>query len=215
MKILNYNTNYTTTSILLLLLAVVYSTTQHNNITEHFENTSCQKDCKCVNYDATDESLAFCGYNDKVLGLVACTDCDDNVYQTKCKKCIPHKIPDINKNNKQILKYDDKHIESQYSTNTLNNEEIIKLNKKQIAQKEMHNSNYNNRLYNLSISTIFTNLSNTTIDIINELFNYTNNNTKYEINKIMYIFTKDDRSIYIGVIFIILSLTLYFIDITN
>jgi hypothetical protein len=195
---------------------IEYFENQNNNKqTEQFENSNtCKNDCKCVNYNSDDPTQAFCGHNDPVLGLVACNNCDDTLYQQQCKQCIPAKSVD-KAEHKNIVKYDDKLIHSQYSTNTLENEEIIKANKKQAEQKKMYETNEGYKLYNLSIATIATNLSKTTIDIINDLFDYTQNYTEYDINKIMYIFTKENRSIYIGIIFVMLSLILYFIDVTN
>jgi hypothetical protein len=223
---MNLSNNDITILLLCIIGYIIYKTNyKYTHTIEQFDeqtpnnnistiSPSCKDDCKCVNYDKDDPSLAFCGYKDDVLGLVACTDCDDSYYQEKCKTCIPAKAP-VASDTKNILKYDDKLLYTEYSTNALNNEEIVKLNKQQDAHKQMYETNNNNKLYNLSINTIATNMSNTFVDIINDLFEYTQKYNKYEVNKIIYIFTKNDRSIYIGIIFVIFSLSLYFIDTTN
>lgn len=65
---------------------------------------------------------------------------------------------------------------------------------------------------NLSISQIFINLSNTIISIINELTNITKDTS---LDDLVYIFIKDDRLIYLGILAIIIALGLYLLDITN
>ena len=65
-------------------------------------------------------------------------------------------------------------------------------------------------IYNLSIKEIFQNMSNTLIKIINE-FSILLKNEDKNYNKYIEIFIKDDRMIYIGIIFIILGLIIFFI----
>jgi hypothetical protein len=127
-------------------------------------------------------------------------------------------------------------IYSQYdssdNTNNTNSISILKddfLITKNDYEKEMINRQYNqlyfnsmndsNKLqkeseskiiYNLSIKEIFQNMSNTLIKIINE-FSILLKNEDKNYNKYIEIFIKDDRMIYIGIIFIILGLIIFFI----
>ena len=50
--------------------------------------------------------------------------------------------------------------------------------------------------------------------IVNELTIFVYQKDK-NINQLMLIFTKDDRLIYLGVLLFLISLCLYFIDLTN
>jgi len=127
-------------------------------------------------------------------------------------------------------------IYSQYdssdNTNNTNSISILKddfLITKNDYEKEMINRQYNqlyfnsmndsNKLqkeseskiiYNLSIKEIFQNMSNTLIKIINE-FSILLKNEDKNYNKYIEILIKDDRMIYIGIIFIILGLIIFFI----
>lgn len=65
---------------------------------------------------------------------------------------------------------------------------------------------------NLSLVTIFSKLSTTIITIINELLEI-NNETRF--SDIIYIFVKDDRLIYLGILFVIISIAIFLIDITG
>ena len=70
------------------------------------------------------------------------------------------------------------------------------------------------RFYNLSLKRIAENFSGTMLVLVNELtlFIYQKNKN---INQLMLIFTKDDRLIYVGILLFLISLCLYFIDLTN
>jgi len=71
-------------------------------------------------------------------------------------------------------------------------------------------------IYNLTIKELYKNTLQTLIDIINDIVdvyskkNYINNNNYIFI--LYNIFTKDNRKIYVGILFIILSFIIYFID---
>jgi hypothetical protein len=71
-------------------------------------------------------------------------------------------------------------------------------------------------IYNLTIKELYKNTLQTLIDIINDIVDvyskkdYINNNNYIFI--LYNIFTKDNRKIYVGIIFIILSFIIYFID---
>jgi hypothetical protein len=131
-------------------------------------------------------------------------------------------------------------IYSQYdssdNTNNTNSISILKddfLITKNDYEKEMINRQYNqlyfnsmndsNKLqkeseskiiYNLSLKEIFQNMSNNLIKIINELSILIKNQDK-NYNKYIEILIKDDRMIYIGIIFIILGLMIFFIFISS
>jgi len=65
---------------------------------------------------------------------------------------------------------------------------------------------------NLSLVDIFSKLSSTMISIINELVDI---NKETQLNDIIYIFIKEDRLVYIGLLFIIVSIAIYLIDVTQ
>jgi hypothetical protein len=70
-------------------------------------------------------------------------------------------------------------------------------------------------LIDLSIGKIYENTIQTIIDIINEVVYLIDNSNYYKndyYNYYLNIFTKDDRLFYIGIILIILSFVIYFID---
>lgn len=71
-------------------------------------------------------------------------------------------------------------------------------------------------IYNLTINELYKNTLQTLIDIINDIIevyskkNYINTNNYIYI--LLNIFTKDNRKIYVGIIIIIMSFIIYFID---
>ena len=71
-------------------------------------------------------------------------------------------------------------------------------------------------IYNLTIKELYKNTLQTLIDIINDIVDayskkdYINNNNYIYI--LLNIFTKDNRNIYVGIMIIILSFIVYFID---
>ena len=78
------------------------------------------------------------------------------------------------------------------------------------ADNDNVNDTENELLINLSLSTIWKNLYNTIIDILNDLTDLTDN--KY-INSLVYIFFKQDRMIYLDILVILISIFIYMIDI--
>ena len=64
----------------------------------------------------------------------------------------------------------------------------------------------------LNIGDIYKNTIQTIIDIINDLVFLFNDNNYKNYNQIISIIFKNDRMFYVGVIFIILSFVIYFID---
>ena len=83
-------------------------------------------------------------------------------------------------------------------------------NQKRIDEK------YNKRIYNLSIKKLFENFFTIWTYIINEMTEliYDPNNNR-DINNYIIILTKDNRILYVGIMFILLSLIMYFIFLTN
>lgn len=65
---------------------------------------------------------------------------------------------------------------------------------------------------NLSLVNLFSKLSMTIISIINELLEIDKDT---QFNDFVLIFVKDDRLIYLGMLFIMISLAIYLIDITS
>ena len=115
-------------------------------------------------------------------------------------------------------------------TNILKNESSISLNDyEKYKLSEQYNTLFsnskleneknieekiNNRFYNLSLKQILQNLSKTLIKIINELSIFFEKKNK-DYQELIIIFTKEDRMIYVGILFIILSLSIYFIQISS
>jgi hypothetical protein len=105
---------------------------------------------------------------------------------------------------------------------TLNDYEKYKLNEEynklytnsNIANNEINEKKYNERFYNLSLKDIFNNLIKTLVDILNDLSNYIENKNKDKI-ELLEIFIKKERLIYVGVFLIIISLMLFFINISS
>ena len=69
-------------------------------------------------------------------------------------------------------------------------------------------------IYNLSLSQIFQNMSNIIIEVLNEYSILIKNNDK-NYNKYVEVLIKDDRMIYVGIIFIILALMIFFIFVSS
>jgi hypothetical protein len=72
----------------------------------------------------------------------------------------------------------------------------------------------NKKIFNLSLNDIFKNVSNTFTDILNELVIYYNEDNK-NINNFFIIFTLKQRLIYIGILIIVISFSLWLIDISK
>ncbi len=103
----------------------------------------------------------------------------------------------------QLTEFETKNLEHQYRklqyfTDRANEE---------LEQKQEHEV-----FINLSLIQIFRKLSSTIISIINELLTL---NQKSSLEDFIYIFIRDDRLIYIGILLIIIGLCFYLIDITS
>lgn len=83
-----------------------------------------------------------------------------------------------------------------------------------IINKKNNKIKEDKRIYNLSIKKIAKNTSNNMVGIINDLSNYVEKDGK-NFNNFIYLFVKEDRLIYIGIIFIVISIMLFFINISK
>ena len=72
----------------------------------------------------------------------------------------------------------------------------------------------NKNIYNMSINSLFSKLSIVSMELLEDLTIFINQKNK-NINNFFIIFTKDDRLIYVGILFILLAMSLWFIDITK
>lgn len=70
------------------------------------------------------------------------------------------------------------------------------------------------KIYNLSVKEIADNLSKTFIDMLNEFSLYRNDENKRWTDYAR-ILTHEDRLIYVGIIFVIVSLIVFFIDVSK
>jgi hypothetical protein len=101
-------------------------------------------------------------------------------------------------NDQEIQAMEDQQRKLKYFTDTTN-EEL-----QQQQEKEL--------FINLSLVTLFSKMSSTIIDIINELLQVTRDS---QMNEIIFIFIQKDRLIYLGMLFVIISLAMYLIDVTQ
>jgi len=76
-----------------------------------------------------------------------------------------------------------------------------------------HNINKRMDITELNVGSIYKNTIQTIIDIINEVIIILDNNDNKNLYKnLVNVFIKKERQFYIGIIFIILSFVIYFID---
>jgi hypothetical protein len=75
---------------------------------------------------------------------------------------------------------------------------------------------YDKRIYNLSIKNLFENFFTVWTQIINDMTTlmYDNDNNK-SFNNYIIILTKNDRIIYVGIMFVFVGLIMYFIFLTR
>lgn len=72
----------------------------------------------------------------------------------------------------------------------------------------------NKNIYNMSLYSLYNRLSSVSINIIEDITIYINQKDK-NLNTFFIIFTKEDRLIYVGILLVIISLSLWFIDISK
>lgn len=112
------------------------------------------------------------------------------------------------KNNNEIIpKNIENYIEKKIE-NKLNN--LMETLPEKLPDKELKKN-----AYNLTIRELYKNTLQTTIDIINDIIELNNSkvtDANYYIKSVIYILTEDDRKLYVGIILVILSFIIYFID---
>jgi hypothetical protein len=105
-------------------------------------------------------------------------------------------------------------------TEIMNKENYVLGTINKIADNENKKNNTYKKIYNLTLREILVNLLKVIVDIINEmsiiLIDPVNKNGTImtTIMKLRKTLTKTDRLIYVGLFFIIISILIYFIDIT-
>ena len=89
------------------------------------------------------------------------------------------------------------------------------LNKKSLKATEQSIKDKNNeKFYNLSMKHVLQNTTKTLVDVINDIVIFVNDQHK-TFGKLFNIFTKSDRLIYLGLVFVFISIVLYFIMVTS
>ena len=87
------------------------------------------------------------------------------------------------------------------------------------ANEKMFQKKIDERIYNLSISKIGKNFTVNLLDILNDLVSFIykliNKEEEFNFNKLVSIFIKDERLIYSGILLVLLSLFIYFMDISS
>jgi len=85
-----------------------------------------------------------------------------------------------------------------------------------LENKQRKQEKYDKRIYNLSIKNLFENFFTVWTQIINEMTDliYDNDNNK-SWNNYIRIFTKNERIIYVGIMFVFAGLIMYFIFLTR
>ena len=117
--------------------------------------------------------------------------------------------------NKNILKEKDIFTETDYEKMMITRQynKLYELSQDENNKKKEEYDN--KKFYNLSFSQLGTNLSLTFMDMLNEFSIYMREEPeKRDINNFFIIITKEGRLIYVGLIIIIASIMLYFIDIS-
>jgi len=81
-------------------------------------------------------------------------------------------------------------------------------------QKQLYEQN---KFYNLSLKQIGINFYEKMITILNEitLFFDENNSKNQSVGNLVNIFLKDDRMVYVGIFFVLLSIILFFVDLSK
>lgn len=117
-------------------------------------------------------------------------------------------------NETKILKSKDLFTENDYENIMIARQynKLYQISKDENKRKQQEFDN--KKFYNLSFSQLGTNLSVTFMEMLNEFTIYSQDEDQ-DINDLFIIFTKGGRLIYVGLILIILSILLYFVDISK
>ena len=106
-----------------------------------------------------------------------------------------------------LEKSDFEKLKNAQQQNELNSLELEQNEKSKIIKE-------NKNIYNMSLYSLFKRLSEVSMDIIQDITIFISQKEK-NINNFFIIFTKSDRLIYVGMLLILFSLSLWFIDITK
>ena len=135
-------------------------------------------------------------------------------YYTNIDKDHSNKSFDSDFNRKNILK-DKFTLEKSNFQKLQNAEQKNQLKSLQYQENEKQKEiKKNENIYDMSLNNLFKNLSKVSISLVEDLSIYINQKDK-NINNFFIIFTKDDRLIYVGILFLLLSMSLWFIDISK
>ena len=135
-------------------------------------------------------------------------------YYTNIDKDHSNKSFDSDFNRKNILK-DKFTLEKSNFQKLQNAEQKNQLKSLQYQENEKQKEiKKNENIYDMSLNNLFKNLSKVSISLVEDLSIYMNQKDK-NINNFFIIFTKDDRLIYVGILFLLLSMSLWFIDISK
>ena len=120
--------------------------------------------------------------------------------------------------NSNILKDKGQFTLSDYYQHNLAEQNKKLYNLGNIDNDKEYKKKYDEQIYNLSLSTLGKNFTKTLLDILNELITFIykiiNGGETFNFNSFIIIFIKDDRLIYSGILFVLLSLFVYFMDIS-
>ena len=106
-----------------------------------------------------------------------------------------------------LEKSDFEKLKNAQQQNELNSLELEQNEKSKIIKE-------NKNIYNMSLYSLFKRLSEVSMEIIQDITIFISQKEK-NINNFFIIFTKSDRLIYVGMLLILFSLSLWFIDITK
>ena len=83
------------------------------------------------------------------------------------------------------------------------------------VNKFQESVNENAKIYNLSLKELIEKSSVKYLNLVNDLSNYFNKTEDKSLNKLGYILTKGDNLLYIGLLFLVISFSMWLIDITS
>lgn len=170
-------------------------------------------------------------YNNFILNNQSSSLNDNNLYSyhnnNKYTIADLDKAPDIQTDSVNVLKDKYTLMKNDYDKLKLSQEYNKQFLLSAVENEKNKQIKINKQLFNLSLNEIINNLSVTLINIINDLsilFSHENtNNNKVPsemartsfVQAFLYIFTKDDNLLYVGILFIILSFSLWIINISS
>lgn len=160
-------------------------------------------------------------YNNFILNNQSSTLNDNNLYSyhnnNKYTISDLDKAPDTQVDSVNVLKDKYTLMKNDYDKLKLSQEYNKQFLLSAVENEKNKQIKINKQLFNLSLNEIINNLSVTLINIINDLsILFSNENTNNnKLQAFLYIFTKDDNLLYVGILFIILSFSLWIINISS